>query len=204
MRKKDEIKKIGAIILAAGSSSRLGKPKQLLIFENESLLEKAIRAVQNADLHQYVVILGGNADEIQSKIDLSSLKVLINHEWSSGMASSMQLGLRYLIENYNLEAVVLLLCDQPHTNAGILNSIIKRYKEAGKGIIASKYKETFGVPALFDKAYFGEMLSMKSSEGAKKIIFSHLEDTGSVDFPLGEIDIDTPEDYEKLIDQSLN
>jgi molybdenum cofactor cytidylyltransferase len=204
MRKKDEIKKIGAIILAAGSSSRLGKPKQLLIFENESLLERAIKAAQNAEVDQLVVILGDNVDEIQSKIDLSSRKVLINHNWSSGMASSMQLGLRYLIENYNLEAVLLLLCDQPYTIADVLNSIIKAYKESGKGIIASKYQNTLGVPALFDKRYFDEMLSLKSTEGAKKIILSHVEDTVTIDFPLGAIDIDTVADYEKLIHQSLN
>jgi len=204
MRKKGDTKKIGAIILAAGSSSRLGKPKQLLIFEGESLLEKAIRAAQKSEAECYVVILGANAAKIQSKTDLSSSNVLINKKWSSGMASSMQLGLRYLIQEFQIEAAVLLLCDQSYTNAEILNSIIKKHFETGKGIIASKYQDTYGVPGLFDKKYFGEMLALKSNEGAKKIILTHMEDTGLMDFPLGAIDIDTVEDYEKLSNQSLN
>jgi molybdenum cofactor cytidylyltransferase len=204
MRKKGEIKKIGAIILAAGSSSRLGKPKQLLIFEGESLLEKAINAAQKSDAECFVVILGSNAAKIRSKIDFGSLNFLINKQWSSGMASSMQLGLNYLIQKHQIEAVVLLLSDQPYTNAEILNSIINMYYETGKGIIASTYQKTYGVPALFDKKYFGEMLALKSTEGAKKIILTHMEDTGLMDFPLGAIDIDTVEDYEKLSNQSLN
>jgi molybdenum cofactor cytidylyltransferase len=196
--KKIEANKIGAIVMAAGSSSRLGQPKQLLIFQGETLLERAIAATEGVDFAEYVLVLGGNADQIQSTIDLSNSKVLINHNWSSGMASSMQLGLNYLIENHQIDAVVILLCDQPFTHKEILNSLIARYKETKKGIISSKYGETLGVPALFDKKYFGEMLELISSEGAKKIIFSHREDMDSVDFPLGAIDIDTQEDYEKL------
>jgi molybdenum cofactor cytidylyltransferase len=200
--KKIEAKKIGAIVMAAGSSSRMGKPKQLLIFQGKTLLERAIAAVEEVEFYEYVLVLGGNADQIQSTIDLSNLQVLINHNWSSGMSSSMQLGLNYLIENHQIDAVVILLCDQPFTDREILNSLIRRYKETKKGIIASKYGETLGVPALFDKKYFGEMLELKPSEGAKKIIFSYREDMDSVDFPLGAIDIDTQEDYEKLINST--
>lgn len=196
--KKIEAKKIGAIVMAAGSSSRLGKPKQLLLFQGETLLERAISTAKGVDFSEYVLILGGNADKIQSTIDLSNSKVLINHNWSSGMSSSLQLGLRYLNENYQIDAVVMLLCDQPFVNSKIINSIIDKFKETKKGIIASKYGKSLGVPALFDRKYFGEILNLKSSEGAKKIIYSHPEDTDSVDFPLGAIDIDTQEDYEKL------
>ncbi|MFD2201205.1 nucleotidyltransferase family protein [Shivajiella indica] len=197
-------KSIGIILLAAGASNRLGRPKQLLEFEGKSLLEKAIKWAKLSLATHFVVVLGANADEIRKKIDQNGCSIIVNVDWPSGMGSSMKKGLKHLTDLHQVDGVLLMLCDQPYANADVLNALIQTYWESEKGIIASRYQNTLGVPALFDKKYFGEMLNLKSSEGAKKIILSHSDDTEAIDFPLGAIDIDTEEDYEKLKNQPLN
>jgi molybdenum cofactor cytidylyltransferase len=111
----------------------------------------------------------------------------------------MQKGLNYLTK-YNVpDQVIILLCDQPFVSSAILDSLIETQKATGKGIVACRYSETLGVPVLFTKKYYPEMLALKSSEGAKKLIYAHLDDVAEVDFPEGSVDIDTYEDYENLL-----
>lgn len=191
--------KIGIIILAAGSSSRLGQAKQLLKFKEKTLLEISLHAAKASMADKIVLVLGANLHQIQQEINLAPYEVVINNHWDSGMASSMQTGLRHLLQQQEFDAVVLMLSDQPFIEPNIINLLIIKYLNSKKGIIASTYQDTFGVPALFDQKYFNELLDLKSKEGAKKIIYKHLDDIEKVDFPKGVVDIDTPEDYAKLI-----
>ena len=124
--------------------------------------------------------------------------MLVHALWEAGMSSSMQCGLRYLIESSQVEQVILMLCDQPHVSQELLNQLIHKKKTSGKGIVACSYADTVGVPALFDQCYFSELLELKGSEGAKKVILSHLEDVFLIDFPLGAVDLDTEEDVKKF------
>ncbi|SNS48816.1 molybdenum cofactor cytidylyltransferase [Belliella buryatensis] len=193
----DQIKlKTGVILLAAGNSERLGRPKQLLKFEGKTLLERSISSILKSKIDELVIVLGGNADEIQSQVDLSSFSLLINHDYELGMASSMKLGLSYLIDNYAIDQVLIILCDQPFVNEKLINQFFA-VKE--KGIVACTYGNTIGVPALFDSKYFEELLSLENNEGAKKIILKHLHDCDLIKFDLGSIDIDTEEDYQNLL-----
>lgn len=191
--------KIGIIILAAGSSSRLGQAKQLLKFKEKTLLEISLHAAHGSMADQMVLVLGANLNQIQQEINLAPYEVVINNDWNSGMASSIQTGLRHLLHQQKFDAVILMISDQPFIEPNTINSLINKYLNSKKGIITSTYQDTFGVPVLFDQKYFNELLELKSKEGAKKIIYKHLDDIEKVDFPKGAVDIDTPEDYAKLI-----
>jgi molybdenum cofactor cytidylyltransferase len=194
---KSEIK-TGVIILAAGSSSRLGQPKQLLEFNGKTLIEIAVEAAQNSFAQSCILVLGANSNLISERVDHSKVDKVINENWENGMASSMQKGLKYLIENSAPDQVILMLSDQPFVDSNILNSLIENKINTDSQIIACSYNGTFGVPVLFTKKYFPELLSITGNDGAKKLVMAHQNDLNTIDFPKGAIDIDTIEDYLKL------
>src|ERR1700761_7713003 len=110
-----------AIILAAGESSRLGKPKQNLVFEGQTLLERTISSTQQSRCNLVIVVLGANADKINPVADII---ILYNQEWQEGMASSIRIAIKELNQNNLINNVVFLLCDQPFVSAELLNSMI--------------------------------------------------------------------------------
>ncbi|MEY3648140.1 MAG: hypothetical protein RLZ13_1025 [Bacteroidota bacterium] len=191
--------KTGIILLAAGSSSRLGRAKQLIGFQGKTLIQKAIDEANKSRADCLVVVLGANAELIQTGFDYSSSPFIVNPDWHQGMSSSMQAGLRFLMEKEVIDHVVLMLCDQPFVDASLLDELITTKETSGKGIVAAAYSSTLGVPALFDRRYFEELLQLTGSEGAKKVIFKHQAEVRALDFPLGAVDLDTEEDVNQFL-----
>ena len=191
--------KTGIILLAAGSSSRLGRAKQLIEFQDKTLIQKAIDEAKMSQADFLVVVLGANADLIQTGFDYSSTPFIVNPDWQNGMSSSMQVGLRFLMEKEEIDQVLLMLCDQPFVDASLLDQLITARETSGKGIVVSAYSNTLGVPALFDRRYFEELLQLTGSEGAKKVIFKHQAEVHALDFPLGAVDLDTEEDVNQFL-----
>ena len=190
--------KTGVILLAAGSSSRLGRPKQLLNYQGKTLIQHSIEVALDSAMNDLVVVLGSNSELIQTGIESKEVPVLVHEHWEEGMSSSMQCGLRYLIETSQVEQVILMLCDQPYVTQDLLDQLMNGKKASRKGIVACSYSGTVGVPALFDQHYFQELLALKGTEGAKKVILNHQADTFLVDFPMGAVDLDTKEDVQKF------
>jgi len=188
--------KTAIIILAAGASKRLGEPKQLLVFNGNTLLQNTIDEVSKVEnVIPFLVISEG----FDFKTD-SDIKIIVNKESHFGISSSIKIGLKNVLDFIpNLENCIFCVSDQPFINEAIFNALIEKKQESGKGIIASFYEETIGVPMLFDKIYFEELLQLSNDEGAKKIAIKHENDLETIDFPKGKIDIDTHEDYKKLI-----
>src|SRR4029077_10066056 len=117
----------------------------------------------------------------------------------SGLGSSIGVGVRHAMNlASDLDATLLLTCDQPFINAAVLTQLMQLRLTSGKPIIASAYAETIGIPALFDRSCFPDLLRLKGDSGAKGIILARPDDVASFDFPSGEIDIDTAADYKKL------
>lgn len=191
--------KTGIILLAAGSSSRLGRAKQLIEFQGKTLIQKAIDEGNKSRADYLVVVLGANAELIQTGFDSSSTPFIVNPDWQQGMSSSMQAGLRFLIEKEEINQVLLMLCDQPFVDASLLDQLITAKETFGKGIVAAAYSNTLGVPALLDRYYFEELLQLSGSEGAKKVIFKHQAEVHALDFPLGAVDLDTEEDVNQFL-----
>ena len=148
--------KTGVILLAAGSSSRLGRPKQLISYQEKTLIQHSIEAAQHSAADALVVVLGCNSELIQKGIESKEVPLLVHAHWEKGMSSSMQCGLRYLLEAGQVDQVLLMLCDQPYVSQGLLDQLMNGKTASGKGIVACSYAGTVGVPALFDQFYFPE------------------------------------------------
>ncbi|MFI5132287.1 MAG: NTP transferase domain-containing protein [Chitinophagales bacterium] len=192
--------KIGIVVLAAGISSRLGSPKQLLSYKGKTLLRHAVDEAVNSSADFVVVVLGANAESCLNEIESSKAVVVENKEWKKGMASSLITGLKTLLERgVSVDGVIFMVCDQPFVSAVVLDNLIKTYKETGKSIVASNYGEAIGPPAFFHQSFFTKLMQLKGDEGAKKIIQQHKEEAATILFPQGRVDIDRKEDYEKLI-----
>ncbi len=191
---------IGIVLLAAGSSSRMGRPKQLLPIEGEPLLVRSVKAAVGSKAHELVVVLGSNYKSHREVIAGFSIEIIENQEWQKGMGNSLKKGLSHLIDkNDSLNAVIVLVCDQPYLSSDIINKLIEEFEQTKSVIVASVYTGIIGVPALFDSSVFEKILHLGDEQGAKKLIQQQLANVKAVDFPKGIIDLDFPEDYESLL-----
>jgi molybdenum cofactor cytidylyltransferase len=187
---------IGAIILAAGESSRLGRPKQNLVFNGQTLLQHAVDSALQSECKPVIVVLGANSENIKSIVETITL---YNKDWQEGMASSIRTGINEFHKDLSVDKVIIMLCDQPFVNAILINTLIDKQAQTGKPIVACSYGGATGVPVLFDRSLFAELLLLQGHEGAKKILISHVNEIATVSFEQGSVDIDTPGDYENLI-----
>ncbi|MBL7872220.1 MAG: nucleotidyltransferase family protein [Cyclobacteriaceae bacterium] len=192
--------RVGIIILAAGSSSRLGKPKQLLkVNGGKTLLEKTTYAALDSGANPIIVVLGNQAEILSKIIQTLSVTVVTHKYWILGMGSSLKAGLQKLLNDHpETEAVIVTVCDQPYLTAEHLKKLITVYIHTSSQVVASHYNGIHGVPALFDKSLFQKLLELKDDEGARKIIRPQAGTIELVPFENGEIDIDTPDDLNYL------
>jgi molybdenum cofactor cytidylyltransferase len=188
--------KIPVLILAAGQSCRLGRPKQLVQYQGDTLLNNAINtALEFTDT--VAVILGANYELISEGIVKSDkIKILINNNWPTGMASSIRLGVSFL---GNTEAVIIILSDQPFLTKCILQKMEAEYKNTNAKIVACQYAGQLGVPILFNKLLYRQLQQLEGDEGAKKLLKNYQGEIGKVAFEKGEIDIDTEADLLKIL-----
>lgn len=187
------------IILAAGESSRLGSPKQLLVYSGTTLLQHSIDAAQSSNAASVLIVLGANADLIKTEINHTTAQVVINLDWKEGMASTIRYGLQTLVEMHpQTEAVIFMVADQPFVSADLINNLMELNRKEQRSIVGSKYGTTFGTPVLFTKRFFPELLELTGDVGAKSLVRKYINEAAFVSFPKGEIDIDTVEDYKKL------
>jgi molybdenum cofactor cytidylyltransferase len=186
-----------AIILAAGESRRLGQPKQNLVFQHKTLLERSVEAALGAGCAPVMVILGANSAHIAIHAD-ENVKLIYNPDWREGMASSIRSGINELHVLSGIDSVVIMLCDQPFADRELIHALRARQTETGKAIIACSYGTTIGVPALFARSLFPELLRLKGDEGARLIFKARAAEVIVVPFAKGGIDIDTAEDYDRL------
>jgi molybdenum cofactor cytidylyltransferase len=192
------------IILAAGASKRMGEPKQLLKYNGANLIQHAIDEALAAGSQKVFIVLGSGGEKISEHINKRQANIVYNKNWEEGIASSIREGLQQsLLLSANVDAVILMVCDQPYVTAALLKNLVNEQIESGKHIVAAQYQETWGTPVLFYKSFFPELLKLKGDTGAKKILMDNKEQVQAVKFPLGDIDIDNIADYEMLLQQKL-
>ncbi|MEO6729593.1 MAG: nucleotidyltransferase family protein [Ferruginibacter sp.] len=190
----------GIILLAAGTSSRLGRPKQLLAYKGKSLLRHAVDEAIESGSKQLIVVLGANCDEVEKEAVQPGVKIIKNDRWQEGMASSIHKGLTEMLKMIpTLEAVIFVVCDQPFVTKTLLKDLVKEYELSTKTMVACAYGDSVGTPALFDKTNFASLLELEGDAGAKKVLKAFPELISTINFPEGSIDIDTIADYEKLV-----
>jgi molybdenum cofactor cytidylyltransferase len=190
----------GIIILAAGASSRLGKPKQLLTYQHKTLIKNILDAALQCRNSITIVVTGAVKDEVEQELKNTQVVLCYNDQWQSGMSSSIRAGVSKMkVLQPQVEACILTVCDQPYISANVLMRLIEKHEAGGHNIVASSYADTVGTPALFSRDHFDELLNLQGEEGAKKLLKKYGADVSLVQFDRGEIDIDTVEDYSKLI-----
>lgn len=180
--------KVAAIVLAAGASTRLGEPKQLVMLGGERLLERAVRIAKEAGCTPLVVVLGATEELIRNQCPLTHCIVVANSRWNEGMASSLGAGLSVLPTD--VEAAVVMTCDQPAVTVAHLRRLIvvgeaHRFGEA----VCSTYAGRRGVPVFWPRILFWKLVALSGDEGAKSL----LESAETVALTGGELDIDTQE-----------
>lgn len=197
---EDASMNISLVLLAAGASSRLGQSKQMLPVEGVPLLEHAAKTALASGVKDVIVILGANEQPHLNAIQTLPVTTIANHYWKSGIGSSIKSGLNYLIrKSPDTEAVILMVCDQPSLTPQHLRNLIETFNQTKAPIVASQYANTLGVPALFARSFFTNLLMLRDEQGAKKLIEQFQTQVKPVDFPEGSIDIDTQEDYQNYI-----
>jgi molybdenum cofactor cytidylyltransferase len=195
---------VGIIILAAGASTRMGEAKQLLRYEGKSLLRLAVEAALGTQCRPVVVVLGAQAETLCAEISDMEAHAVVNHSWREGMSSSLRCGIATLDEltSGQAEAAVITLCDQPLVTAGVIERLVETYRAGGTLLVASEYEIhdelTRGVPALFSRALFTELLSLRGDAGAKRVIAQHAGESTVVAVPEAAFDVDTLQDYQTL------
>jgi CTP:molybdopterin cytidylyltransferase MocA len=176
-----------AVVLAAGASTRLGSPKQLVRLDGESLLERAVRVAREAGCLPVVVVLGSSSSLIQEQCSLGDARVVVNESWASGMGSSIGIGVQAL---RGVDGCVVMTCDMPAVTAGHLRLLMASDGEA----TASSYAGRRGVPAYFPAGLFGELMELRGDAGARELLRS----ARAVALGGGGLDVDTVEDLERV------
>ena len=195
---------IPILLLAAGSSSRMGQPKQLLPWGNQTLIEYQIQTLQQTG-SQVNVVLGSNSNLVIPVIEKFPVNVFINTDWESGMGSSISLGINQIIQkNPDADGILITLLDQPMVTSSYIEKMLGTYQPCSQQIIVSLSTSGWiGVPVLFDQCYFKELTELSNDQGAKKIFKLHEEQIILLDG--GELleDMDTPETYQQLLSKFI-
>ena len=187
--------RFGAIILAAGASTRLGSPKQLLLLEGQPLVVRAAQAALTAGAWPVVVVLGAHAEKIRPTLARLPVLAVENSAWPEGMAASIRTGITTLGQfSRTLDAALIALCDQPAFDAAVITQLLTAQRATGSSIVASRYAGRHGAPALLLRAHFSALAALTGESGARDLLNGEAAHLTVVDLPALVEDIDTPAD----------
>jgi molybdenum cofactor cytidylyltransferase len=198
----------GAVVLAAGASTRMGEPKQLLRLDGRTLLRRTVDTLLASPAWPVVVVLGAHMETIRPEVARLPVLIVENREWVEGLASSIRTGVSVL-ETFSLsiEAALLVLCDQPNLSPDAITRLIETHHRTGKSIVAAGYAcpergrgaGPPGPPALFARSHFHELMELRGAGGARPLLARHAELLATVDLPELATDLDTPADYRTFL-----
>lgn len=195
--------RFGAVILAAGSSTRLGSPKQLLAIDGRPLLVRTVEATLASPAWPVVVVLGAHAEKIRPTLARLPVLVAENPAWAEGMASSLRTGVDTLRQfSRRLDAALVALCDQPAFSVETIARLVAAQRATGRGIVAARYAGRHGAPALFLRDHFPALAALTGEEGARALLNGDPAQVTAVDLPELALDLDTPDDVARLRSES--
>lgn len=191
--------KIGALVLAAGKASRFGAPKQLLEIDGVTLLDRACLTALDAGCDPVLRVLGANAELILARDCPAKLATLNHSGWEEGMGSSLAAGVKCVLDlSPDLDAILVLLSDQPAVTRELLESMMAELQRPGVSIVLCDHGDASGPPSLFAAKHFPQLMSLSGDQGAKAIASKHPAEIAKVSFPEGAWDIDSPEVWEEF------
>lgn len=193
---------LGAIVLAAGGSTRMGRPKQLLSINGKTLIRKTVETALDAGCDPVVIVLGASSDLVANELRGLNIHTTINPQWTLGIGSSIRTGAQTLLTlGLPLRAITLLLCDQPLISASSLQRLFQSHFASGKEVAVSAYNQTIGPPIVLAPALLPDLLSLPDAQGAKALWMSRPQIVHQVPCPQAAADIDTPEDFQALAER---
>jgi molybdenum cofactor cytidylyltransferase len=194
--------RFNVVLAAAGGSSRLGQPKQLLNLDGRPLVVRALQTALISGAEQVVVVLGAHADEVKAACaglgmfpNESFTRFIVNERWQEGMGGSIRVGISAV--GPKAEVAVLMLCDQPKVTSPLLRSLVEAISEQTP-IAACRYEGMAGAPCAFHRSVFPELMKLEGDRGARDIIRDPSRAVRLVEFEGGAVDVDEPEDVERL------
>jgi molybdenum cofactor cytidylyltransferase len=192
---------IGAVILSAGESSRMGRPKALLPINGQTFIEKIVGALKQTSVGKIIVVLGHSAAEMKPRIEHLPVEILINSDYKLGQLSSLQVAVRNLEKTADCDGMLVHLVDHPYIDAKLVENMIDRFRATGKLIVVPLHGTRRGHPVLFSRKLFGELLAAPIDQGAKAVVNAHRDETLEIDTEdVGiTLDIDTPELYRQYV-----
>jgi molybdenum cofactor cytidylyltransferase len=198
---------IVAVVLAAGESSRMGRPKALLPIEGIRFIEKIVSSFQSTKVGKILVVLGHNAEEMRQKIADLPVLIVVNNEYKKGQLSSLVAAIRDIQSRQSsaeLDGILVHLVDHPYVNPILVDVMIDRFYESKKLIVVPRYHGRRGHPVIFSRSLFSELLNAALDQGAKTVVHAHQKDTLEIDTEDEgvTIDIDTPEEYRQFVKES--
>ena len=188
---------IVAVVLSAGESSRMGRPKALLPIDGQTFIEKIVGALKQTQIDKVIVILGHNAVEMRRRIEYLPAEILINPDYKLGQLSSLQVAVRHLEPDTDCDGMLVHLVDHPYIDAKLVDNMIECFYAAGKLIVVPRYGAKRGHPVIFSRKLFDELIVAPMDQGAKVVVNAHRDDTLEIDTQDSgvTVDIDTPELY---------
>jgi molybdenum cofactor cytidylyltransferase len=186
--------RLGAIVLAAGGSSRMGSSKQLLQLRGISLVARATDAALDSGARPVVVVVGADAEKVRAAVAGRPILAPLNPDWATGLASSIRVGISALLAaDGTLDAVVVAPCDQPGLSAEVIGQLTDTHRSTGR-IAAARYGGRNGAPAVFGRGHFATLSALSGDEGARRLLNADLRAVATVDLPALGADLDTPAD----------
>ena len=190
---------MAAVILAAGAATRMGSLKQLLSYDGQTFVHRAINTALQAKFDPVIVVVGAQAASVQASIASQRVSIVQNSHWQEGMGSSITAGIEQLQrEQTDVAAVAILLADQPLIETAHLERMRTEFHQSGASIVVAQYNGTLGVPAIFRRSLFDALLHLPPAAGARRLFSDPDLKVQSFPLPQAAIDIDTPEDLSAL------
>jgi molybdenum cofactor cytidylyltransferase len=188
---------VTGVVLAAGSSTRLGRNKLLLELGGETLVRRAVRSALDSGLAPVIVVLGHEAERVQAELDGLGCQAVINPDYARGVGTSLQTGVRHVPSE--AAAMVLMLADMPFVTSSMLTTLVARYRATRAPLVVSRYGDVQAPPNLFDRALFAELLATDDERCAKRVVRHHESESVAAPWPEEALrDIDVAEDYERI------
>jgi molybdenum cofactor cytidylyltransferase len=185
---------IGIVVLAAGGSTRLGRPKQLIPYRGATLLRHAAQIALEAALGPVLVVLGANAESCGQELHGLDVRTLIHAGWRDGMGSTIRAAAEALAADHAIGALILTACDQPQVSPMDLRRLAEEYRHTGATAVGSAYAGTVGIPALFDRSRFAVLETLSGDQGAKAIMRSEGDRLATIPCPSAALDVDAEAD----------
>jgi molybdenum cofactor cytidylyltransferase len=184
--------RLGVVVLAAGASRRFGSPKQMARYGDRSLLQHSLAATSAVVTEAVILVVGAHAAEIATSLPGDAVSIVVNPAWEEGIASSIRTGVTRLPEA--CEGALLMLADQPLVVAGSLQRLVDAWHSAPQTIVAARYANISGAPAIFPRWCFADLSRLSGDEGARSLLHRCADRVSHVELPEAAVDIDRPED----------